>query len=301
MIFPRSWPPWLMRKIIDNGSYLKNYVKGERTHSIENKKITIKHYGTTEEIKLPVRVYTPDGPGPFPIVVFFHGGGWVICSIESHDSICRYFCNHAECVVISVDYRLAPEYKFPIPVEDAYASAVYISQHAQEFNGDASRICLAGDSAGGNLSTVTTILSRDRGGPSFCGQLLIYPSCDLTGKYYPSHSGKCLNLTENDSRWFSKHYITPEQRSDPRASPILIPDLSRLPPALVVTGEHDRIRDVGEAYGDRLAAAGNATTMKRFDNVGHGFLLVSPGEEAKAAFEYMSDWLILAFSNKHKV
>jgi len=298
MIFPYNWPPWFIRKIINRGSFLKNQIKGEKVAKVENKKISVTHFGTFDDVQLPIRVYTPKGEGPFPVVVFFHGGGWVICSIESHDSICRYFCKHAKCVVISVEYRLAPEFKFPIPVEDAYASAAYIAQHASDFNGDPSRICLSGDSAGGSLSTNTVRLSRDRGGPTYCGQLLIYPSTDMTTKVYPSYSGKCIGLTADDSKWFADHYIKQEQKTDPRASPILAPDVSRLPSALIVTGEHDRIRDPGEAYGARLAEAGVATTIKRVDNVGHGFLLTDSGSEVREALDFMCGWLVALFKQK---
>lgn len=303
MIFPYTWPPWVMREIINKGKKIQNTFVGKRVHKVENKKIVVTHYGDTtgEKVKLPIRVYSPEGDGPFPIVLFYHGGGFTFCSIESHDSICRTICKYAACVVISVEYRLAPEFKYPIPVEDVYASSEYISRHASDYNGDKTQIVVAGDSAGGNMSAVICQLSRDRGGPSFAGQLLIYPSCDLTMKRYPSHSGKCLNLTESDSMWFLNNYIPDvEKRAEPRASPLYHPNLTNLPPALIITGDLDRIRDTGEAYGHALSSSGVPCIIQRYQNVGHGFLLVSPGEEAKSAFELMGSWLINIFSSRHQ-
>ena len=130
--------------------------------------------------EIPVRTYWPAGDTPFPLLVCFHGGGWVIGSIESHDMTCRSLANAAGCAVVSVDYRLAPEHKFPVPLEDCYAAAVYIAEHAAEFEGDGSRLAVGGDSAGGNLAAAVSLMARDRGGPSIAFQLLVYPVTDLS-------------------------------------------------------------------------------------------------------------------------
>lgn len=223
--------------------------------------------------EIPVRVYTPSGSGPFPVLVFFHGGGWVICDLDTHDEICRGLCNGAGCVVVSVDYRLAPEHKFPAAPEDCYAATQWGAAHAAEVNGDSARLAIAGDSAGGNLTAVVAQMARDQHGPKLVFQLMIYPATDFTfsGPSIKENSQGYF-LTSEDMRWFSDHYLRSEvDRRNPLASPMLAADLSRLPPALIITGEYDPLRDEGEAYGRRLKEAGVPVIISRYAGMIHGF------------------------------
>nr|MBA2682608.1 alpha/beta hydrolase [Ktedonobacteraceae bacterium] len=225
---------------------------------------------------IPVRIYTPEGDGPFPLLVYFHGGGWVLSNVDTHDMLCRKLTNRADCIVVSVDYRLAPEHKFPAAVEDSYAATSWVAEHASELNGDATRLAVGGDSAGGNLAAVTTQLARERGGPSIFFQFLIYPATDQ----YPTsmqrksfiENGEGYFLTNEGMRRFLNHYLErPEQGRDPRFAPLLAKDLSGLPPALVVTAEYDPLLDEGELYAKRLQEAGVPVTLKRYDGMIHGF------------------------------
>jgi acetyl esterase len=224
--------------------------------------------------EIPVRVYKPAGGGPFGVLVFYHGGGWVIGDLETHDRECRMLCNGAECVVVSVDYRLAPEAKFPAAPEDCYAATQWVSRKADELGIDATRIAVAGDSAGGNLAAVVALMSRDRGGPPLVHQLLIYPVTDNrfdTTSYKDNGSGYFLSATM--MRWFWHHYLESEADGEnPLASPLRASDLSGLPPATVLTAEYDPLRDEGRAYAKRLEEAGVATTHTDYPGVFHGFL-----------------------------
>jgi acetyl esterase len=225
------------------------------------------------ETPIPIRVFRPQGTPPFPGVVFFHGGGWVIGDLDSHDSLCRRMTNEVGAVVVSVDYRLAPETKFPGPAEDAFAATRWVSDHAAELDIDPGRLAVAGDSAGGNLAAVVALMARDRGGPHLGFQLLVYPVTDHrfdTESYDLNGTG--YFLTRDDMKWFWRHYLAaPADGDDPYASPLRAPDLGGLPPAMVVTAEYDPLRDEGEAYGRRLQDAGVDTTIHRQDGVFHGF------------------------------
>ncbi len=200
--------------------------------------------------ELPVRVYRPESTDPLPALVFFHGGGWVIGDIESHDPICRTLANSANCVVVSVEYRLAPEAKFPAAADDAYAAVAYVSAHASEFGADASRIAVGGDSAGGNLAAVVSLMARDQGGPDLVFQLLIYPVIerDFERPSYKDNAAGYL-LSQDVMRWFWLQYIrSDDDARNPYAAPILADTLAGLPPALVITAEFDPLRDEGDAY-----------------------------------------------------
>ncbi|WP_069804426.1 alpha/beta hydrolase [Thermogemmatispora onikobensis] len=224
--------------------------------------------------EIPIRVYRPAGAGPFPLLVFFHGGGWVICNLDTHDGLCRSLANGAGCVVVSVDYRLAPEHKFPAAPEDCYAATRWVAEHAAELNGDARRLAVGGDSAGGNLTAVVTHLAREQGGPPLVFQLLIYPATDFTADT-PSRreNGQGYNLTLDDMLWFANQYLnSPEEVRNPLVSPMLREDLRGLPPALVITAEYDPLRDEGERYGERLREAGVPVTIHRYEGMIHGFL-----------------------------
>jgi acetyl esterase len=226
---------------------------------------------------IPIRVYTPTGTGPFPILVFFHGGGWVIGDLESHDGLCRSLTNAVGCVTVSVDYRLAPEHKFPAAPEDCYAAAKWVADNAATINGDPQRIAVGGDSAGGNLTAVVSLMARDRGGPKLVYQLMIYPATD----YFPDTPSMRDNadgyfLTKVDMVWFLNHYLTSEaDAKDPYMSPIKANDLHGLPPAMVITAEFDPLRDEGELYAARLKEAGVPVVLKRYDGMIHGFLSMS--------------------------
>jgi acetyl esterase len=249
------------------GSFKLPPERVEKVFKVEDRKIP----GPGGEI--PIRVYTPQGSGPFPVLVFFHGGGWVICDLDSHDAPCRILTNKVGCVVVSVDYRLAPEHKFPAGVEDCFAATKWVAQHAKELNVDANRLAIGGDSAGGNLSAVIAQLARDAGGPKIAFQLLIYPATEAELDTYSHKTFTDYFLTKDDIVWFWGQYLRgPADRKDPRVAPALTKNLKGLPPALIITAELDPLRDEGEAYGEKLRAAGVPVTVSRYEGMIHGFL-----------------------------
>jgi acetyl esterase len=244
---------------------------------------------------LGLRVYTPPGEGPFPLMVFFHGSGFVVCSLDTHDGMCRNLCAGTGCVVISVDYRLAPEAKFPAASDDCLAATRWAVANAAALGADPGRVFVAGDSAGGNLAAVTALRIRDEGGPKLLGQLLIYPVTDHYEPGTPSmiENAEGYGLTRAGMIWFWDHYLADRRdAANPYASPLQATDLSGLPPALVVTAEYDPLRDEGEAYANRLRQAGVPTEMKRWDGMNHGFFFV-PGvvDKASAAIDEACDWV----------
>jgi acetyl esterase len=225
--------------------------------------------------EIPLRTYTPGGDGPFPILVFFHGGGFVLCDLDTHDTLCRSLANRVRCVVVSVDYRLAPEHKFPAAVEDAYAATQWVAKNAHRINGDPTRIAVGGDSAGGNLAAVVAIMARDQDGPTLKYQLLMYPVTDVSSSNTDSYRNYADGyfLTKGDGEWFCDQYLNCEEdRLNPLASPLLAPDLSGLPPALVITAEFDVLRDDGESYAKRLKKAGVSVKCTRYEGMIHGFM-----------------------------
>jgi acetyl esterase len=244
---------------------------------------------------LPVRVYTPEGRGPLPIVVFFHGGGWVLGSLDTHDPFCRALCAGAGCVVVSVGYRLAPEHRFPAASEDALAATRWVAEHAAEIGGDPARIALSGDSAGGNLATVTALRIRDEGGPALRGQLLIYPVVGYHTPPTPSYieNAEGYGMTRKTMVWFWEQYLADEsQATHPHAAPLVAPDLRGLPPALVITVEYDVLRDEGERYAERLRAAGVTARLSRYGGVHHRFAeLIGILDQAAKARDEMCAWL----------
>ncbi|NSW53636.1 MAG: alpha/beta hydrolase [Anaerolineae bacterium] len=238
---------------------------------------------------IPVRFYMPLGPGPFPVLVYFHGGGWVLGNLNTADNVARSLCNYGKMVVISVDYRLAPEHPFPAALEDCYTVTQWAADSANtaEFRGNPHQIVVGGDSAGGNLAAAVCIKARDEQGPLIKAQLLVYPALNASTLDTPSYIafGEGNLLTTQDMRWFYDHYLPIENdRNNILASPLLCADLSRLPAALVLTAELDVLRDEGEAYADRLHSSGVPVMLIRARNLPHGFL--SLREMVKRADRY---------------
>lgn len=223
---------------------------------------------------VPGRLYVPDEPGgPPPVVLWFHGGGWVVGSLETLDVTCRRLAQASGCALVSVDYRLAPEHRYPAAVEDAWAATRYLADHGRELGLDPDRLVVGGDSAGGNLAAVVALKARDAGLP-LCLQVLVYPvvDCDLeTASYRRNATG--FGLTRAAMEWYWSHYCPdPERRREPDASPLRAPSLAGVPPALVVTCDLDPLLDEGEAYARRLEAEGVPVTLSRYEGMVHGFV-----------------------------
>jgi acetyl esterase len=235
-------------------------------------------------IQLPARIYRPSESGdPVPTLVFFHGGGFVIGDIETHDDQARWLCREVGAVVLSVEYRLAPESPWPGPVDDAFGAVRWAAANIDRLGGDLTKLAVGGDSAGGNLSAVVAQDCRDAGGPALAAQLLIYPATDFPGEYQSRvDNAEGYFLTAEDMLWFSANYLPRDtDPADPRISP-LHGNLTDLPPAVVVTAEFDPLRDEGEAYAAALSKAGVPTVQHRFDGLIHGFFglaAVSPAAE----------------------
>jgi len=252
---------------------------------------------------IPVRVYTPQGTAPFPLLVYFHGGGWVLGSLETHDGICRALAAGAGCVVMSVDYRLAPEHRYPAAAEDCYAATQWAHAHAAELGADAKRLAVGGDSAGGNLAAAVPQMARDRGGPPIACQLLVYPATDATTFERPSYRDNATGylLTTEDMRWFWGHYLgeARARAAEPYCSPLQAKSLTGLPPALVITAEFDPLRDEGEAYAARLEEAGVAARLTRYHGMIHGFFgMGAMIDQANAAVKDACGNLRLAFARR---
>lgn len=245
-----------------------------------------------------LRIYTPAGPGPHPVLVYFHGGGWVIANLDVYDSSARALCNAAECIVVSVGYRQAPEHKFPIAIEDCFAATQWAMANAESLNGDPSNVAVAGESAGGNMAAVVCLMARAQGAPPPIHQLLIYPVTDFafeTPSYIENADSKPLSAAM--MRWFASHYLkSPSEASHPYASPLQSADLSGLPPATIITAENDVLRDDGRLYGMALQAAGVAVTYRNYEGVMHEFFgLAGLIDKAGEAVNLAGTELSLAF------
>ncbi|MFM9846787.1 MAG: alpha/beta hydrolase [Hyphomicrobiaceae bacterium] len=227
---------------------------------------------------VPVRIHWPKAKGPHPVFVYFHGGGFVIGDIDTHDTIARNICGGADVVVVSVDYRLAPEHKFPAAAEDAWAGYQWVRSAPSGLDIDASRIAIGGDSAGANLAAVVALMARDAGHDNIRLQLLVYPVTDfaMTSASYGTYADGFGVLTADAMKWFGDHYLArAEDAADWRASPIKA-DLKGLPPALIIAAECDVLRDEGLAYAEALRAAGNAVERKEYAGMIHGFFGMTP-------------------------
>ncbi len=223
---------------------------------------------------IPVRIYTPESAGPFPVLMFFHGGGFVIGNLETHDALCRALCNRVECLVVAVDYRLAPEQKYPAAHEDCYAATLWAHKHAGEINGLTDKLAVAGDSVGGTMAAVVCLLARDQSGPPIKHQLLLYPVTDTnfdTQSYHDNAEG--YFLSRDLMKWFWGHYLAKEEDGlQPYAAPLRAESFSGLPAATIITAEYDPLRDEAEAYAQRLLGAGVKTELLRYSGMIHGFM-----------------------------
>jgi acetyl esterase len=248
---------------------------------------------------LRIRVYSPKGAGPHPVLVFYHGGGWVIGDLDTHDRECRILCNDTPCVVVAVDYRLAPEHPYPAAVDDAWAALQWVFRHAAELGGDSQRIAVGGDSAGGNLAAIVSLRARDQGGPALRAQLLVYPSVAGELLTYPSHeeNANAPFLPLDTMRYFRGHYLGKiETTTDPEVAPIHAASHAGLPPALILTAEFDPLRDEGRAYAAKLQEAGVEVNLIEYPGMPHMFFQLSPVlEEGKAALRESADALRKAF------
>jgi acetyl esterase len=247
---------------------------------------------------IPARKYTPNvlrtAGGLAPCLIFFHGGGWVIGDLDSHDVVCRKLADEAQLMVVAVDYRLAPEHKFPAAVDDAIVATNWIADNAKSLGIDDSRLTVGGDSAGGNLAAVVAIAARDGNGPAIAGQVLIYPAVDFA-MTHPSHRDPetSILLTHSVIRWFCAHYLSDHSDvADWRASPIRAKTLTGLPPAYVLTVGGDPLRDEGDEYAQRLKEAGVPVTYRHFPGQFHGFFTMGKLlQQANVAVTEISGWL----------
>ncbi|MFI6503639.1 alpha/beta hydrolase [Nonomuraea typhae] len=249
---------------------------------------------------IPARVYTPGGIGPFPVLVWFHGGGWTLGSLDENDYACRTVCSRADVVVLSVDYRLAPENPFPAAADDCYAAVRWVSRHGAEIGADPARIAVGGESAGGNLAAVTALKARDLGGPSIDLQVLVSPVLghpdDGRASYRDFADGYFLSKASMD--WFFTLYLrNAADLENPYLLPLRAADLSGLPPALVLGAEYDVLRDEGEEYAARLREAGVEARAVRYEGLIHGFfgLLAPELPPAREAHEQVIGSLLAAF------
>ena len=252
---------------------------------------------------VPVRVYTPAGNGPFPVVVYIHGGGWVLATLDTYDASARALTVSSNAVVVSVDYRLSPEYKFPSAHEDCYEVTQWVMNNANQINGDAKRVAIAGESAGGNMATAVCLMSKDRGTLMPMHQVLIYPVTDASTDFESARQfASARPLSTPMLPWFLKHYLrTPADGANKYFSVLRVSDdqLAALPPATVVTAQIDPLRSQGQAYAEKLESAGVDVAYKNFNGVTHEFFgMASVVNEARSAQQFVADRLKQAFETQ---
>lgn len=274
----------------------------QREVALANRAFPLAEVANVEHRQVPgpagqiiVRLYTPRGNRPHPLLIYFHGGGWVVGSLESVDPLCRAFCHGAGCMVMSVDYRLAPEHKFPAASDDCLTATEWALANAATLGVHPARIAVGGDSAGGNLAAVTALRLRDKGVSVLSAQLLIYPATAYP--IPPTRSqlecSEGYGLSHEESLWYADHYVAhPEDAQNPYAFPLLAEDLSGLPTAFVLTAEYDVLRDEGDEYAARLQEAGVPTHHKRYTGMTHGFLSMNGRvDRAQVALDEIVSWL----------
>lgn len=250
---------------------------------------------------IPLRIYTPvelAAGERLPVLVYLHGGGFVVGSLDSYDSTCRVLANRSGCIVVSVDYRLAPEHKFPAAVDDCVEALNWVAENAEEIDADPERMAIAGDSAGGNLAAVATVVARDDGGPALQLSVLIYPVAAGTPNSYSHHAfAEKHFLTRRTILWFYEQYLNgPDDAADPRFAPLETPDLSGLPPTLLIVAGYDPLRDEGLAYGERLRQAGVEVTISNYEGMLHGFITMADVvDKGMEAIDEISDALRKTF------
>ena len=252
--------------------------------------------GPRGDIKL--RIYRPHAEDNLPVLVFMHGGGFILGDLDTHDEVARVLTMQARCVTVAIDYRLAPENPFPAAPDDCFAALRWAAEHARDFGGDASRIAVCGDSAGGNLAAVMTLRARDEGGPKICGQVLIYPLTDAIDaeEFQPGPDGKLHFFKARDGAYFNSLYFGDMvEARHPHASPTFAEDVAGLPPALVLTAEYDPLCRQGEAYAARLKAAGVDVHQTRYGGAIHGFISM-PLPMAAEALGECAAWLARRFA-----
>ena len=245
--------------------------------------------------KIPIRIYTPKDGEKFPIIIYSHGGTWIAGNLDTHDKVCRKLSENAKSIVISVDYRLAPENPFPAGLNDVYNILKWTYENAKSINGDENHIAMVGDSAGGNLSAAVSLMARDQNGPHITCQVLIYPSTNISELNTQSWSyfANDFNISKEDMEKYISLYIPrKEDRKNPYASPLLAKDFSKLPNTLVIIAEIDPLRDEGEAYGNKLKETGIKTDIIRFNGVTHGFITMDKiTDKADKALNQISSYL----------
>ncbi|NKB32878.1 MAG: alpha/beta hydrolase fold domain-containing protein [Pseudomonadales bacterium] len=249
---------------------------------------------------IPAWVYKPSAEQNLPVLVYFHGGGYTIGSLKSHDCVCRGLCIEANCIVVSVDYRLAPENKYPAAVDDAWAAAQWAASNAESLGGNPNNVAIGGDSAGGNLTAVVSLLAKESGNPYFVFQLLIYPGTDMSCSF-ESHKtfGQGYRLTNELIDWFYDHYFSKDDDlSHWKASPLNAEDLSGLPSAFVLSAGYDPLQDENRAYAEKLTSAGVKVKHSHYEGMMHGFVTM-PGviDKAKTAISECAAELRQAFQN----
>ncbi len=261
---------------------------------IENQTISVNNQS------IPIRIYSDSKETDLPILIYYHGGGWVVGDLETHDGICRQLAKSSKLLVVSVDYRLAPEHPYPIPLEDAYNSLLWIKENGQTIGGNPQQIAVGGDSAGGNLAAAVALKARDENGPKISYQALIYPVTDLSKLTTQSYQNfkEGFFLTRDMMAQYIDYYVPAANRKEAYVSPLLADNLQDLPPTLVITAGFDPLRDEGEQYGERLKAAGIPTTITRYKDTIHGFFgLEALGKAGVEAIQEVGDKLTEVFKN----